>query len=210
MAIRQREAPYVARRPAAGAVRRPLGRWLLHGLIGGIIAGVVFAAFEMMVAALLKGSMDAFWDPMRMIGAMVLGEAALEPTYALATAAITGFALHMMFSVAFGLVFAFIAWAVPALGVSPAALVVGASAYGLLLWLLNFYAVAPAAGWTWFPEKADQFWQGFVAHAFMFGSVLGAYLARRPSSPDGAMTDAAAILASLWPAQPPGGRQRAM
>ncbi|MBI2187735.1 MAG: hypothetical protein HYU37_11570 [Acidobacteria bacterium] len=46
----------------------------------GIVAGIIFAAFEMFAAALLMGP-DAAAMPLRMIGAMVLGAEALEPTY---------------------------------------------------------------------------------------------------------------------------------
>ncbi len=37
-----------------------------HGIIGGIVAGIVFAMFEMVVAAAMMGA-DAFFMPLRMI-----------------------------------------------------------------------------------------------------------------------------------------------
>jgi hypothetical protein len=84
--------------------RSDLGWWLKHGAIGGLIAGIVFAMFEMIVAALMMG-MDAFWMPMRMIGAIVLGQAALDPSYSLATAGLVGIVVHMMLSVIYGVIF---------------------------------------------------------------------------------------------------------
>ena len=60
---------------------------------------------------------------------------------------------------------------------SAARLAGAATAYGLLLWLVNFYVIVRVAGWDWFPDGADQFWQGFVAHTFIFGTLLGIYLA---------------------------------
>jgi hypothetical protein len=46
--------------------------------------------------------------------------------------------------------------------------------YGLALWVLNFLIIAPVA----FPQftNANQFWNGFVAHTFFFGAVLGLYV----------------------------------
>jgi hypothetical protein len=45
-------------------------RWVIAGLVGGIIAGIVFAMFEMIVAAIMG---DGFFAPLMMIGAIVLG-----------------------------------------------------------------------------------------------------------------------------------------
>ncbi len=68
----------------------------------------------------------------------------------------------------------------PGLRRSAVWLVGAATAYGLLLWLVNFYLIARVAGWDWFPDGADQFWQGFIAHTFVFGSLLGIYLTIAP------------------------------
>jgi len=156
--------------------RTDTGVWVKHGVIGGIIAGVVFAMFEMIMAAVLMGT-GAFFMPLRMIGAIVLGQQALAPTYPLVTAGAVGIILHMMFAIVFGVVFALIASAVPPLRESSGALVVAASVFGLLLWVVNFYVIAPAAGWVWFPQQSSAVVQ-FVAHTFMYGTVLGLYLDR--------------------------------
>jgi uncharacterized membrane protein YagU involved in acid resistance len=115
--------------PAHRDVSVDMSDGIKAGALGGFIAGIVFAMFEMIVAALLMGS-DAFWMPMRMIGAIVLGEQALLPTYALATAAIVGLVVHMMLSIIFGLVFGGIVALVPALAQSAGTLIVAASVYG--------------------------------------------------------------------------------
>jgi len=52
-------------------------------------------------------------------------------------------------------------------------LVASAALYGLALWLVNFYVVAPVA-FEWF-QDADTLVQ-FVAHTFLFGTLLGALL----------------------------------
>ena len=177
MAIGQHHAAHIEHRPAERLEGRRLAQFLLHGVVGGVIAGVIFALFEMAVAVLLMGSMSAFWMPLRMIGAIVLGKEALEQSSSIAAATLAGIVVHMALSAAFGAIFALILWGVPALARSAVVLIGAASIYGLLLWLGNFYVIAPLAGWDWFPEGANQLWQGFVAHTFVFGTLLGVYLA---------------------------------
>lgn len=152
------------------------GWWAKQGAIGGVIAGLVFAMFEMIMAALLNGA-NAFFMPLRMIGATVLGQEALQPSYSLLTAGFVGLVVHMMLSIAFGTVFALLVSALPMLANSPSLLLVAASVSGLLLWLVNFYVIAPALGWNWFPTRTNPLVQ-FLAHTVMYGTVLGFYLDR--------------------------------
>ncbi|MGH2356093.1 MAG: hypothetical protein ACRDI2_16205 [Chloroflexota bacterium] len=156
--------------------RSDSGWWLTQGITGGILAGIVFAAFEMGMAALLMGP-AAFFAPLRMISAIALGESALDPGYDLATAALTGIVVHLVLSAIFGAIFGLLVAGAPAMVNSSGGLVGAASIYGLLLWLVNFYLIALAAGWTWFPEMTNPIVQ-FVAHTFFYGSVLGLYLSR--------------------------------
>ncbi len=151
------------------------GWWVKQGAIGGVIAGLVFSMFEMIVAAVLNGA-AAFFMPLRMIGAIVLGQGALQPSYPLLTAGLVGIVVHMMLSVIFGIVFALLVSYVPALANSTMALLAAASAYGLLLWLVNFYIIAPTAGWVWFTNSNPVV--QFLAHTLMFGTALGFYLDR--------------------------------
>ncbi|MFL5802367.1 MAG: hypothetical protein ACJ8CR_11600 [Roseiflexaceae bacterium] len=44
--------------------------------------------------------------PLRIIGAIALGQQALEPSYALVTAALVGLVVHMTLSIIYGVVFA--------------------------------------------------------------------------------------------------------
>lgn len=76
----------------------------------------------------------------------------------------------------FGLVFAWLArMALRDSGAST--LWTAAGIYGLALWIVNFYLIAPAAGWSWFPERTNMVVQ-FIAHTLLFGMVLGIYLDR--------------------------------
>jgi hypothetical protein len=157
--------------------------WIKHGLIGGVIAGIVFAAFEMVVAAILDGP-NAFFMPLRMIGGIALGEQALDPGFSLAAAGVAGLVVHMVLSAMYGAGVAGVARYLPMLTSSAAALIVWASVAGLGLWLVNFYVIAPIGGWTWFPDGTNAVVQ-FIAHTFFYGTVLGIYLnavARRSST----------------------------
>ena len=145
--------------------------WAIRqGALAGVIAGVVFAAFEMITSAVMMG-LPAFWMPLRMIGAIALGEQALDPGYSLVMAGLAGLMVHVALAAIYGAVFAVIAgglrsrWAIVGL----------ATAYGFVLWLLNFYVIAPAM-FRWFGDATPVV--QFVAHTFFFGSVLGFYLWR--------------------------------
>jgi hypothetical protein len=141
-------------------------------VLAGIFGGAVFAAFEMASAAVLMG-WNALFNPFRMIGAMLLGANALEQGYPLVTAATAGVAVHLVLSVLFATIFAAIT---PQFSTTAASSLSGV-VFGVVLWLVNFYAVAPTAGWTWFPERTDPLVQ-FMGHAFFYGCPVGWSLGR--------------------------------
>jgi uncharacterized membrane protein YagU involved in acid resistance len=144
-------------------------RWgLRQGAIAGIVAGIVFAAFEMVVSAFMMGS-AAFFMPLRMIGAIALRPEALEPTYSLLAAGLAGLIVHVILSIIYGLIFGALATVLR----GPMALVGIGTIFGLALWLVNFYAIAPFA-FPWFLE-ANPLVQ-FIANTFFFGTVLGYFL----------------------------------
>jgi len=151
----------------------PLRVLAVTGAIWGILAGVVFAMFEMIMAALLG---DGFFMPLRMIGAMVLGRDALMSSYSLAGAAMVGLIVHMMLSAMFGVTFGVVIGAIPALRSSRAMLVVAATVFGFVLWIVNFYLITTFA-FDWF-TMSNQTVQ-FFAHTFFFGSMLGILFAAR-------------------------------
>ncbi|HXI16952.1 MAG TPA: hypothetical protein VNM48_11305 [Chloroflexota bacterium] len=159
----------------ANTDRSSLGYWLVQGAIGGVIAGLVIAAFLMLYSAFTMG-LGALFMPLRMIGGIVLGAGALEPTYPLLTAGIAGVVVHMLISAGFGMIFGAVASFVPALLQSTAVTVAAATVFGTLTWLVDYYVIAPAAGWTWFTQGDPVV--GFISHAFFFGIPLGFYTAR--------------------------------
>ena len=151
-------------------------RWVVAGLVGSIIAGIVFAMFEMIVAAIMG---DGFFAPLMMIGAIVLGQGALpmpEPTIGLSTIVPVGIVVHMVLSMIYGAVFGAVASAVDFLRDNRWVLIGVATVFGFALWIFNFYVVAPIA-FPWF-AMANPVVQ-FFAHTFFFGTVLGFVLASR-------------------------------
>jgi len=141
------------------------------GAKAGLYAGIIFAIAEMILNVFMGKS---FFGPLRLIGSMILGAEALNPRYSLAVSAVTGMAWHLLLSVAFGLVFILSLSIIKQRSASPAATVSYATVFGFLLWIVNFRIIAPAF-WPQF-QNVNAFWNGFVAHTFFFGTVLGIYL----------------------------------
>ena len=144
------------------------------GVGAGLFAGIVFVVFDMVVTAALG---MPFIMPLRMIGATALGKAALMPSFPAAAAVGAGLGVHFLNAAVYGVGFTAAVLSVPALRGHRAAIVVVGLLFGLALWLINFYVIAPPAGWVWFPTQANPV-QQFISHVFGFGTVLGVYLDR--------------------------------
>lgn len=146
-------------------------------VISGVMAGLVFATFEILAAAALQG---AAATPFRMIAAIVIGAEALDPSYSVTVAVMTGMGVHLVLSVLFTAVFAamlaIIATLVGAESVTRGNLAFTGVAFGIALWMVNFQVVAPTAGWIWFSEPTDLSVQ-LLAHAVFFGWPMGWMLA---------------------------------
>jgi hypothetical protein len=150
--------------------------WEGHAKRGGLWAGAVFALFEVGATALLDGGSAAF-RPLRLVGSLLLGPEALDPDAPLGPAVVTGGLVHLGLSALFGVAFgSLIAWRCT-LGGSSRMLIATGVLYGLGLWLVNVYSVAPVLGWTWFPVEADPLVQA-VGHALFFGLPLALYVDR--------------------------------
>ncbi len=153
----------------------PVGAgWAIkHGLIGGLVAGIVFAMGEMISAWLMQG--NAFM-PLHMIAGVPLQQdpKAVEPGTALRVGMIT----HMLYSMALAVVIALIVASVAGLRASGARTVIFATLIGFIIWPLNFYVIAPMLDAPWFATETQPVLQ-FIFHTFLYGTVLGIYLAAR-------------------------------
>lgn len=144
---------------------------IIQGIIGGIIGGITFLLAEMIGGHIVSGA--PYVMPLKVIASIPLGKK--PPTIATNTAIPDGLITHAILTILFGIIFALIVAAVPALRTSPIMTVIAASVYGLILWLVNFYVLAPLINRPWF--KTSPAGQQFVYHTFFFGTVLGLYLA---------------------------------
>ena len=152
--------------------RRSNQQLLLHGVVGGVLAGVVFMLAEMLISAAMGGPV---FGPLRMIGSIVLGAQALAATFPLATAALVGLIVHLVLSAIYGVIFVYLVAYTRQMDASTGMLLLYGALFGFALWVINFLIVAPIA----FPQftMVDQFWMGFVPHTIFFGAVLGGYVA---------------------------------
>ena len=163
--------------------------WIGKAMLLGFVAGLVFIVFEVAVATVVGASPLDSLGPLKMIGAILLGQGALQevssplPEFGkglllrlgnpLSVAGV-GVLMHLLLSAFYGGTFGVATWLLRPLSRSRVALVASATTFGILLWLVNFYVISPFA-FPWF-TMANPIVQ-FLAHAFFFGTILGLLLA---------------------------------
>lgn len=148
--------------------------WERHGTRGGIVAGVVFVLFEMLAVVFTPGLTDLL-RPLRIRAAIMFGPEVIDPAAPVGAALVTGSIVHFALSSIFGLTLGTFLAKRGRLTRSLRRLILTAVLYGLALWLVNIYSVAPALGWTWFPEETDPVVQA-LGHTLFFGVPLAIYL----------------------------------
>jgi uncharacterized membrane protein YagU involved in acid resistance len=136
----------------------PLTRRLLRGAVGGVTAGLVFAAVTMWFADSSGGKAEM---PLRMISTIVKGDQAMA---AGTTSPALGAVVHLVLSALFGMAFALV---VPRLRTNGTVALAG-TAYGLLLYVVNFLVLTPLVFTTF--RMANQPFEVF-AH-IVFGTLL--------------------------------------
>lgn len=135
-----------------------LGR-VVRGVVGGEVAGVVFAGVTMWFASTMPDGKAEM--PLHMMSTIVQGSGAME---AGTTSAGLGVAVHLVLSALFGVVFALL---VPLLRTNGTVALAGL-VYGVGLYVVNFLILAPLV-FTVF-QGANQPFELF-AHA-VYGSLL--------------------------------------
>ena len=139
----------------------------------GIFAGLVFALFQVLMAVVLG-------PPPGELIVMVEGAAygaVPAPTSAPAIAApavAIAVLIHLVLSAIYGAMFGALAPTVRALRDDRRALIGAATVFGLLIWIVNFFVIAPVA-FPWFAETNGVV--QFFAHTLFYGTVLGLLLA---------------------------------
>jgi uncharacterized membrane protein YagU involved in acid resistance len=126
----------------------------------GVIAGIVFMMLEMVMVPLFLGASG--WGPPRMIAAIVMGRGVLPPPASFDLGVMmVALIVHLVLSIVFALI---LAWLIYRVGTG-VALLIGA-AFGLLLYLVNFYGFT--AVFPWFAEARN--WVSVFTHV-VFGFV---------------------------------------
>jgi hypothetical protein len=151
-----------------------VGHWLKHGLIGGLLAGLVLGVFEVVAAAIMNGT-QTIVTPLYAIGAILIGSVAIGPAYSLATDATAGILFYALMCALSGVVFGAIAASVYDVASSRSSLIASASAFGMVLWGFNFNLISSLAPFLGLPIRTNMVVQ-FIGLTVFFGAVLGIYL----------------------------------
>ena len=156
------------------AARPGLGAWAGIGALMGVLSGLVFALFQVIVAAVGLGPPPG--ELIVMVEGVAFGGAPVAPGAPgmAAPALAAAVPIHLALSAIYGAAFGALASRVRALRDDRRALIGAATVFGLLIWIVNFFAIAPVA-FPWFAE-ADRVVQ-FFAHTLFYGTVLGLLLA---------------------------------
>lgn len=138
----------------------------------GLIAGLVFMIMEMVLVATVGGG--SLWGPPRMIGAIALGKDVLPPPATFdAGVFVVAMIVHFVLAVVLALLFVAIA---SRLRLSRAAFILAGAAFGLLVYLINFYGLT--AVFPWF--EGARSWITLLSH-IVFGAVLAWAYHPRPT-----------------------------
>jgi hypothetical protein len=147
--------------------RQRSARWTIdrHTLVVGLSASMAFGMMEMIIEAAVG---QGFWSPVRYIAAVFTRGADTDPTFALVPV-VVGLMGHMMNSVMFGMLFAFMTRRLR----DPLGLTVTGMMYGAAIFAVMWYAVLPAID----PAMKLVNGPGFLLSHLMYGAVLGGGLA---------------------------------
>ena len=167
----------------SSAARSGLGTWVGIGALVGVLAGLVFALFQVIMGA--AGLGPPLGELTEMVEGVTFGGVPATtgaPAIAAPEIAIAGLT-HLVLSAIYGAVFGAVASKVGALRNNRIALIGAATVFGLLIWIVNFFVIAPVA-FPWFAQTNAVV--QFFAHTLFYGTVLGLMLevtmipARRP------------------------------
>lgn len=132
----------------------------------GLAAGTIFLVLELLAMRFILGTNPGVL--IRMIAAITQGSAVLPPPVTPdVSVTLAAVILHFVMSLAYAVVFAFLAK-----GRSLRSATLLGAGYGLVLYVVNFYGFTML--FPWFAQARD--WSSVVTH-LIFGGVLGAMYA---------------------------------
>lgn len=164
------------------------GRWVVVGIYGGLLGGVLMAMYAMVVSAVYKDV--GFFTPLYHIGSAFAAPEAMmasmeeaaggDPFFFAAGPAAVGLLVHMMTGAAAGALFGALAWlASPSRPVTVAA----GAVYGMVVLVANAFVGLPVVAGIFgggdpiadMPSMAG--WGTFFVEHLVFGLALGAVVA---------------------------------
>jgi hypothetical protein len=151
-----------------------------NGAVAGVVGGLAIAAAGMSLSA-LRGT--GFWSLPNGIAGIAVGPAA-GATRDLGLVTLEGVVLHMVLSAVFGVVTLFIIRRLTK------EYLLTAVAAGLLLWVINYYAIGSFVPGAHALAELNPVWMGGLLHA-LFGAVTG-LTAKRLEAPVAYLTKSAA------------------
>ncbi|MBX7501684.1 hypothetical protein K3181_09540 [Qipengyuania sp. YG27] len=140
------------------------------GIVGGLVAGLIFVLVEMILVPTVGGG-SAFGPP-RMIAAIAMGEEVLPPPATFDAGIFTvGMLVHFALSAVLGVIFALF---INRFQRVFAAKIGAGLVFGLLVYLVNFYGLTALYPWFEMARNAIT----IVAH-LIFGGVLGWWMSAK-------------------------------
>ena len=158
---------------ASARARSEAMSWLKIGLISGVLAGIIYLVYEMVIAEI---SGEGLLMPLRRIGAIVLGQGALSPTAAAGAAVVAGIIIGLVLSAIYGMAVAVTVGGTPDIRDNPRALIALTTLWAFFLYIFNYFFWGHTF-WKWF-FASNSFWQ-FLGVTVFFGTVLGLLMAER-------------------------------
>lgn len=147
----------------------PAGAVMRAALLGGF----AFVLFKMAVAQLLGGGIFA---PLRLIGAMVLGENTLPASSSIEITLVAALSVHLVLSLLYAAVFSVLVAVTPPLRQSRTIVLAAGCAMGLILWGMNLHLFAPLF-FPWFIEDHRPLVE-IAARVLFFGLPVGLVVSR--------------------------------
>jgi hypothetical protein len=176
--------PWAAPRVGLPVERREPSELVMHGARAGLIAGLALGGVEIGASFVLRGDP---WLPFDFATAIIVGPDALAPTFPLAASLMLGMVIHVLLSLAFGVVFVAGLALTFQLSARPWLILVYGMLFGVTVWEVDFLAVVPvlAPELTGRLDLGTQVWNGILSYCLVYGPTLAAYVIRvRPGMLD--------------------------
>lgn len=160
--------------------RRDIVVVVVHGILAGLLSGIVLG---IVVFAISVAFGEPGGTPFRFAAALVIGAQAFGPTVPLWIAVLLGVVMHLALAAAIGIAFIALLSLTYQLSARWQLLVIYGALFAFSVWEVDFLVAVP----TFFGYLIDrltvttQLWNGILPYVFVYGPVLGLYVAwRRP------------------------------